>query len=52
MTGERTSIPTDRAVFEQLKEHKGTYETWNGYLLELAELAEEYHDPPTPDGDD
>jgi len=45
--GDRTSIPVDEDVAEQLKEHKGKYETWNQYLVALAELAETYHDPPT-----
>ena len=44
---DRTSIPMDREVFEGLKSHKGKYETWNDYLLELAELADEHHEPPT-----
>ena len=48
---DRTSIPMDREVFARLKAEKGDYETWNDYLLELAELAEKHHDPPTL-GDD
>jgi len=47
MSGDRTSIPVDREVYEVLKEHKGQYETWNQYLTALAELADEHHEPPT-----
>jgi len=45
--GDRTSIPVDEDVAERLKEHKGKYETWNQYLVALAALADEHHDPPT-----
>jgi len=45
--GDRTSIPMDREVFEELKAHKGQYESWNQYLIALAELADEHHDPVT-----
>jgi hypothetical protein len=45
--GDRTSIPVDREVYEKLKEHKGKYETWNQYLVALAALADEHHEPPT-----
>ena len=49
---DRTSVPMDREVFEALKSHKGKYETWNDYLLELAALADEHHDPVETLGDD
>lgn len=48
---DRTSLPVDRDVFKELKAHKGEYETWNDYLIDLAALAEEYHDPPTLNDD-
>ena len=48
---DRTSIPMDREVFDRLKAEKGEFEAWNDYLLALAELAEEHHDPPTLDSD-
>jgi len=47
MSDDRTSVPMDRDVFERLKEHKGQYESWNQYLVALAQLADEHHDPPT-----
>jgi len=45
--GDRTSIPVDEDVAEQLRAHKGKFETWNQYLIALAELADEHHEPPT-----
>jgi hypothetical protein len=42
----------DREVFEELKEHKGQYESWNQYLSALAQLADEHHDPVTLGTDD
>jgi len=51
MSDNRTSVPMDREVFEQLKEHKGKYETWNQYLTSLTQLADEHHEPPTLGGD-
>jgi hypothetical protein len=47
---DRTSIPMDRKVFEELKAHKGQYETWNQFGVALAELADEHHEPPTLGG--
>ena len=52
MSDDRTSIPMDRAVFERLKSQKGQYESWNQYLVALADLAEEHHEPPTLERDD
>lgn len=52
MSDDRTSVPMGREVYEELKAHKGKYETWNQYLIALAELADEHHEPPTLGAED
>ena len=51
MSDDRKVIKVHADVFERHKQHKGRYETWNHYMSELAELAEEDHDPGTLDDD-